>query len=960
MTNISNIRNLLPTIAILLMAMIFTAPSFATDYHFNPVGGNVNWNHTANWSPSYPGVAIQAADRVYIHGSCDVSNLNIINLGSMYLLGNYTGPGFLFMQFLGNATLTNGNTGGVSGTIELKGNAGTEFGDQSEFHNYSNYIITQWGGLRARDAGKIYNYTPATIDCRIFFGADPGSGAVGGGIFLWDAYSQLINTGIVKVNGGQLYNNGIISTTNGSLTTTNGTTIEGSGSYNGAMTNYGSMNYTGQISGNYDNYGNLVMNGNITGNVVNYGFIDGSGNYHGSFFNNGNLTGGSNFYSGIGTELSVFQNSGGISPGHSPGKIRIEMPFETVTGPDKNPTLSMELGGYTQGSGYDWLEITEAATLAGKLTVSIYDNFQPAPGSEFTIITAGAITGFFSQVHFVGFNGDITYNTNSVVIKVRSVSARKPGSGSALSFDAASGQYVELGTNMDQGDSFTFETWARRSRLDGADADNSETLICSKDNGGFGVGFIPSTGRLYLTKVGVSNVQSSESILDTKWHHIAVTYDIENHLVTFYIDGVQAGSTTFNFGGFNAVGGIYQLAGRNYGGHANYLNGSMDEVRIWDIALSQEQVRERICRKIKSDDVLYTNLVAYYNFDEGVGETITDLSPQNHSGTLKNSPSWVISGAYLGDRSSYSYDGWEISLDASEGESLEVTGISGSPTGLHIYIVNEKPASTTGIEGIGTNNRYFGVYHFGGDEVSYQATYHYEGNEMVTEASEPGLKLYFRTGNESNTWTDSQAERDQDTKTLVTVQTGTEYMLGSTSGPLPVSLVSFDVRKNETNQVSLEWSTTQETNSDYFEIQHSADGIRWQDLAHISSQKQSQTLHRYNYTHASPVNGLNYYRLKMVDQDRSFDYSRIRSISIGIDTNPVTVFPNPVSERLFIRLDREMVSEIKIINPAGAMIYNTTTLPDAGIDLTGLSTGIYFVKIKTAGSVLTKKIVVTR
>ncbi|NIJ51833.1 T9SS type A sorting domain-containing protein [Dyadobacter arcticus] len=175
------------------------------------------------------------------------------------------------------------------------------------------------------------------------------------------------------------------------------------------------------------------------------------------------------------------------------------------------------------------------------------------------------------------------------------------------------------------------------------------------------------------------------------------------------------------------------------------------------------------------------------------------------------------------------------------------------------------------------------------------------------------------------------------------------------SGPsLPVTLATFDVKK-EGSTALLRWTTTAETNSDHFDVQHSQDGKNWTDLATIQAQGESTNVISYGYTHTSPFL-VNLYRLKMVDLDATFAYSAIRSLNFSGDEE-MKIYPNPTSDRIKLTSNQK-VSNVKVYDQRGVLVMNT--LPDSAneVDLTRLAQGTYFVKINDGASV--RKILVVR
>jgi PKD repeat protein len=99
---------------------------------------------------------------------------------------------------------------------------------------------------------------------------------------------------------------------------------------------------------------------------------------------------------GTGTIVASITNNGTISPGFSPGNLKVS---NITNGP--GAIFSVELGGTVQGTNYDVLVVTSSAVLGGMLKVSFVNGFQStvAPGDTFIVLTAGgSLTGAFSNV----------------------------------------------------------------------------------------------------------------------------------------------------------------------------------------------------------------------------------------------------------------------------------------------------------------------------------------------------------------------------------------------------------------------------------------------------------------------------------------------------------------------------------------------------------------------------------
>ncbi|MBI4092477.1 MAG: LamG domain-containing protein, partial [Candidatus Kerfeldbacteria bacterium] len=158
--------------------------------------------------------------------------------------------------------------------------------------------------------------------------------------------------------------------------------------------------------------------------------------------------------------------------------------------------------------------------------------------------------------------------------------------GNALVFDGTD-DYATVG-NLDT-NTVSLAMWVKRDRATAGDFDR---LLLSVSNNGWGLHFA-NDNTLQFTKVGVSNVNSTGTITDTSgWHHVAVTYDGSN--ARFYIDGVldatQAYSVTFD-----SSSGNYTIGSR---GAAEYFDGNLDEVRVYNRVLPADDIRELYQRNL--------------------------------------------------------------------------------------------------------------------------------------------------------------------------------------------------------------------------------------------------------------------------------------------------------------------------------------------------------------------------
>lgn len=177
---------------------------------------------------------------------------------------------------------------------------------------------------------------------------------------------------------------------------------------------------------------------------------------------------------------------------------------------------------------------------------------------------------------------------------------------------------------------------------------------------------------------------------------------------------------------------------------------------------------------------------------------------------------------------------------------------------------------------------------------------------------------------------------------------------------LPVKLIRFDATRLE-KQVHLRWQTSEELNSDYFEIQKSADGVKWAAIGKINAAGTSMAANEYEFIDTSPKPGQNYYRLKMVDQDRTHALSAIKVVRFdsGIEKNDLAVYPNPVKNKLYLSLDNGQIPRrVQLYQLNGTLVFQAESHLSE-LELPNLDAGRYALVLQmTDGSTHSRTIAV--
>lgn len=179
---------------------------------------------------------------------------------------------------------------------------------------------------------------------------------------------------------------------------------------------------------------------------------------------------------------------------------------------------------------------------------------------------------------------------------------------------------------------------------------------------------------------------------------------------------------------------------------------------------------------------------------------------------------------------------------------------------------------------------------------------------------------------------------------------------------LPIEFLDFSARKSEGISL-LDWTTSYEMNSDFFEVQRAGDNKAFSTLGKVKSNGNTSTVSAYKFKDEAPLDGKNYYRIKQVDFDGRFMYSPIRSVLFNDEAFAFSVWPNPVSSLLYIRLQNFQAEEgaIKLINSAGQVVLLQSfknIMLDTKLDISTFQPGLYSLIVETANDLYMERITI--
>jgi hypothetical protein len=487
----------------------------------------------------------------------------------------------------------------------------------------------------------------------------------------------------------------------------------------------------------------------------------------------------------------------------------------------------------------------------------------------------------------------------------------------SLNFDG-SNDAVSMG-NVDEleitGD-LTVECWANLDQLGtyhflgqgyaGIDADFANTNILY-----FFTINSNKTLELFMEYGSGTNMQltstAAAAINPGEWHHYAMVRNGTSRSVDFYVDGQKLGNTlsygTTPDGGANSpfcIGGAL----RQDNTVEDPFNGSIDELRVWNVVRTQAEIQDNMNCSISSA----TNLLASYNFNDGMPAadntavtTINDNSGNGYNGTLLNFALTGTSSNFVDDVVFFSP---AVNISSSDADN----------------IINA------------------------GDAVTFTAVVGNAGSNPGFQWKKNGTNISGENGTTYVTTTLSDGDAiscEIDPSTTCYVGTVTSSAITtSVNGSLPLRLISFSAIAAKCT-TTLRWTTADEQQVSGFKVEQSADGSHFEEAVTVAARNANT---QNSYAVELPVTGnVMFYRLKMLDKDGKLSYSNVALVT-GACSHPVSVYPNPIVNKIYISGD--LGSHYAIYDNKGSrLLEGMLSKTSEVLNAQRLKPGIYFIRI---------------
>lgn len=182
-------------------------------------------------------------------------------------------------------------------------------------------------------------------------------------------------------------------------------------------------------------------------------------------------------------------------------------------------------------------------------------------------------------------------------------------------------------------------------------------------------------------------------------------------------------------------------------------------------------------------------------------------------------------------------------------------------------------------------------------------------------------------------------------------------------GSLPATLDAYNIF-SKNNQVLAEWTTTVESNTDYFAVERAGADLQFREIGRVAAAGNSTTRVSYSFADVQPIKGISYYRIALMNKDGVKEYYETKKITNKLNGTLITISPVPVNKSLQLTLDLDQAQKVNILmrDVNGKTISSWSSNFNAGygnfpINTSALTPGLYYLQIQGEHFSETKKFI---
>jgi len=316
------------------------------------------------------------------------------------------------------------------------------------------------------------------------------------------------------------------------------------------------------------------------------------------------------------------------------------------------------------------------------------------------------------------------------------------GPGYGLYFNNNVAQY-DLDPFRTLGDTFTLEVWTRLDDWSGYGSHTFGAWFDVGQSGRYVPGFWLSHDAadvlfgFRLPDGTETRLRAEDALAKGEWRHLAAVSSPEG--VKIYVNGELAAgmADTFRPDSIASYMDTVILGYSRWAGAYDYLLGMVDELRVWNIARTQAEIKATMFTPLAGDE---PGLIIYHPLDEGAGETMVDATAHGHDG-VKDGASWQTSDAPIIEMAT-------AYLTSADGRAVDVDG-DGWPGGVLVsqFHIDVTGPRVTGIQPdltAGRLMRRFSTITLQFDDTLNASTVNVESVSLLASGMDGG----FEEGNE--------------------------------------------------------------------------------------------------------------------------------------------------------------------------------------------------------------------
>lgn len=477
-----------------------------------------------------------------------------------------------------------------------------------------------------------------------------------------------------------------------------------------------------------------------------------------------------------------------------------------------------------------------------------------------------------------------------------------------------------------------------RGNLIGLDA--SGTVALGNAENGLALNAAPDCS------IGGTGANEGNVIADHNFHAIVLNGGSNNVVVQGNRCGTNAAGTAV-FGNDDSGVIVINTSGVTIGGSAagagNILSGSLSEYGIFLINADNCTVQGNLI----GTDV--TGTMGFPNFDGGI---------RNEFGSSQN----TIGGSGAGEGNVIAFNtGYGVGVLSGSDTQVLISRNSmfcntGEGIDLNNLGNNNHPApvfgaiSTTGVSGTATANNVIELF------FDSLCTATCQGKDYIATVTADGAGNWSYTGAIPVGATVVATARDVAPPPSNANNTS-EF---SCVTLLPVEGWAFSGNRTGEGTVELNWSTVQEINNAYFDVERSADGLHFEAIGQVQGQGDDPNGHQYRFEDPLAPQEATFYRLRQVDFDGAFSFSNIVRVNESSDGNWLLVAPQPADQYLELSNFFPGSEAVRgtLFDVQGRAIQEFEAAPSSVLRLsTGdLPTGWYFVRMQLGSATVQAKV----